>query len=592
MSLRHRFGGQRSGAFLRARGGNVAMLWALIGAVLIGLVGVTVDFTRAQTIRAQLQNAADGAALVAERSSNLPLSQRTNLARAFFDTEAGQYATGVSFLVRELDSGGHRVEISYPMAMSMAKIVSDDDWIIKVAAEAEAQASPPIEVALALDNTGSMSADMDDLRTAAEDLVDYLLSIDGDTVHVALVPFVAQVNIGNGATQRAWTDQAGTAPFNGELLEDRQIAWRAAGSNRSQCEAAAQNPPATITGSPYNIVWGNCQTHPSTGQWGRFAYNPASINYHTLHNQLSGGWKGCVEARPDPYDINDTAPSAGTPATMFVPYFWMDMAGNRSNTASSNSYITDSDGLPGGSSFVTVTSGSTTYATGAQLSVFKYRPTVTTTITTTPPEARGHNRGCPTPIIPLTTNRATIINAVQAMRHWNGGGTNQVEGLAWAWRVLSPTPPFTEGRDPANEDVRKVIVMMTDGENTNINGTSDAIMGSDYSAYSHLGQWTSATAPPGYRSTLPSGFNRNAVTSSATMVSYINTREETLCTRIKAANIEIYTIQFRDTDTANRNRLRNCATSTSHFYSAANAQQLQAAFTAIGSGIGQLRITR
>lgn len=592
MSLRRGFGGRRSGAFARARGGNVAMLWALMGAVLIGLVGVTVDFTRAQTIRAQLQNAADGAALVAERSSNLPLSQRQSLARAFFDTEAGQYATGVQFLVRELPSGGHRVEVDYTMAMSMAKIVSDDDWIIKVAAEAEAQASPPIEVALALDNTGSMSADMDSLRDAAEDLVDYLLSIDGDTVHVALVPFVAQVNIGNSASSRAWTDQAGTAPFNGELLEDRQIAWRAAGNNRTQCESAANTPSTTFTGSPYAIVWGNCMQHPTTNAWGRFAYNPATINYHTLHSQLSGGWKGCVEARPDPYDINDTAPSTGTPATMFVPYFWMDTAGNRSTTAASNSYITDSDGLPPSSSFYQTVSGSNTYNTGAQLSVWKYRSTVTTTITTTAPEARGHNRGCPTPIIPLTTNRATIINAVQAMRHWNGGGTNQVEGLAWAWRVLSPGAPFTEGRDPATEDVRKVIVMMTDGENTNINGTSDTIMGSDYSAYSHLNQWTSATAPPGYRSTLPTGFNRNTVTSSSTMVNYINTREETLCTRIKAQDIEIYTIQFRDTDTANRNRLRNCATSTGHFFSAANAQQLQAAFTAIGSGIGQLRITR
>jgi hypothetical protein len=54
------------------------------------------------------------------------------------------------------------------------------------------------------------------------------------------------------------------------------------------------------------------------------------------------------------------------------------------------------------------------------------------------------------------------------MRHWSGGGTNQAEGLAWGWRVLSPSAPFTEGRpynDPS-DPVRKVIVLMTDGENT------------------------------------------------------------------------------------------------------------------------------
>lgn len=583
MSLRHGFSGHRFGAFVRARGGNVAMLWALMGAVLIGMVGLTVDFTRAQTIRAQLQNAADGAALVAERSSNLTLAQRQALARAFFDTEAGQYGSGADFTVQELASGGHRVEVNYTMAMSMAKIVSDEDWIIKVSAEAEAQASPPIEVALALDNTGSMSNDMGSLRDSAEELVDYLLSIDGDTVSVALVPFVAQVNIGNGATQRAWTDQTGVAPFNGELLEDRQIAWR----QINNCNSAGV-PSTTYTGSVYPIVWGNCTTR--NGQSGRYAYNPASINYHTLHAQLSGGWKGCVEARPEPYDITDDPPTSAE--TRFVPYFWMDVAGNRSTSATSNSYITDTDGRPPSSSWVTSVNGGTTYNTGAQLSVWKYRSGATTTITTAPPEARGPNRGCPTPIVPLTNDRATIINAVQAMRHWNGGGTNQVEGLAWGWRVLSHTAPFTEGRDPDDEDVRKVLVMMTDGENTNINGTNDSVMQSDYSAYSHLGQWRNGSNPPGYAQQLPNGHDRSGVDSSSAMVNYINRRQEDLCDAIKDAGIEIYTIQFRDTSTSNRNRLRNCASSTDHFFSAANASQLQAAFTAIGSGIGQLRITR
>ena len=55
--------------------------------------------------------------------------------------------------------------------------------------------------------------------------------------------------------------------------------------------------------------------------------------------------------------------------------------------------------------------------------------------------------------------------------------------------------------------------------------------------------------------------------------------------------IEIYTIQFRDTTQANADRLRNCASGNDHFYQAANASELQAAFHAIGSGIGQLRIT-
>jgi hypothetical protein len=76
------------------------------------------------------------------------------------------------------------------------------------------------------------------------------------------------------------------------------------------------------------------------------------------------------------------------------------------------------------------------------------------------------------------------------------------------------------------------------------------------------------------------------------MVSYINNREEALCDAVKATGIIIYTIQFRDASTDNATRLRNCATTPDHYFHADNAQELQQAFDAIGSGIGDLRLTR
>ena len=36
----------------------------------------------------------------------------------------------------------------------------------------------------------------------------------------------------------------------------------------------------------------------------------------------------------------------------------------------------------------------------------------------------------------------------------------------WGWRVLSPTAPFTEGRAYTANDNKKILVLMTDGENT------------------------------------------------------------------------------------------------------------------------------
>src|SRR5690606_38698056 len=212
-------------ALIRDRSGNVAMMWGLMGAVLVGLIGLTVDFTRAQALRAQMQNAIDGAALVAERSSNLPIAQRRAAAEAFFRAELGDLAEGAVFEVTQLSEGGHMASAAMPMPLGLARLVRDQPWTVRVSAVAEANASPPIEVALVLDNTGSMSNDMDALRSAASAPAAHPLALEGDTVRVALVPFVAQVNIGNDASHMAWMDITGVAPMNGELLEDRMIGY-------------------------------------------------------------------------------------------------------------------------------------------------------------------------------------------------------------------------------------------------------------------------------------------------------------------------------------------------------------------------------
>jgi hypothetical protein len=47
-------------------------------------------------------------------------------------------------------------------------------------------------------------------------------------------------------------------------------------------------------------------------------------------------------------------------------------------------------------------------------------------------------------VLPLTTQKAAVLDKVRSLKHWNGGGTINSEGVMWGWRVLSPTAPFTE----------------------------------------------------------------------------------------------------------------------------------------------------
>jgi len=581
-----------AGGWIRDRSGNVAMMWAMMGAVLVGLIGISVDFTRAQAIRNQMQNAVDGAALVAERSSNLTMSQRTAAARAFFDAEMGDLADGAAFSVSQLEDGGHMASAHIRMPLSLARIVNDDPWDLRVSAVAEANASPPIEVALVLDNTGSMASDMDSLRDAASDLASDLLSLDGDTVQVALVPFVAQVNIGNEASHLAWMDTAGDAPYNGELLEDRSIAHRSRGGT-SNCTNLSDLPFSGYSG-PYRISWRRGGGGGAGSSSRCYAWTPEDgINHFDLFDMIRNeDWKGCVEARPEPYDVLDTPPNRSNPETLFVPFFWLD-----TTDGYSNSYFDDDDGdISGATMSTSMGSGASTQERreARMFNVFKYRGG-NASLDNSAPNTRGPNRGCPTPIVPLTTNASVVQSNISAMRHWNGGGTNQAAGLVWGWRVLSPEAPFTQGA-PYGPDVRKVIVLMSDGENTNVG--SDPVLSSDYSAYNHLGLWTDY-ADGGLlqqliggilRGILPPQYRRN-IHSSSSYVRYVNEREAELCENIKDAGIEIYTVIFRETDRDTESLMRNCASSREHFFRADNAHELAQAFDAIGTGIGQLRLT-
>src|SRR5690606_26999733 len=82
----------------------------------------------------------------------------------------------------------------------------------------------------------------------------------------------------------------------------------------------------------------------------------------------------------------------------------------------------------------------------------------------------GPNQSCTTnAITPLTdvtkaAGKKTVKDAIDAMQPL--GGTNVPEGIAWGWRTVSGGAPFTEGRPDNENGVDKIVIVLTDGENT------------------------------------------------------------------------------------------------------------------------------
>ena len=82
-------------------------------------------------------------------------------------------------------------------------------------------------------------------------------------------------------------------------------------------------------------------------------------------------------------------------------------------------------------------------------------------------------------IKPLTNAKAELTGMIDSLFANDGVYTNIPQGLSWAWRMVTPGPPFTESDDVFNTTDavgnpmfprEKAVVLLTDGANTRRNG--------------------------------------------------------------------------------------------------------------------------
>ncbi len=201
----------------------------------------------------------------------------------------------------------------------------------------------------------------------------------------------------------------------------------------------------------------------------------------------------------------------------------------------------------------------------------------------------GPNYMCSTtPITSLTTSHDTVKNAITAMQA--NGYTNITSGLMWAWRVLSAAEPFPDDRADNAADNKKIIVLMTDGENTYL-PYLEADQNPAASTYS--GKFVkSAYGAWGY---IAENHLNTVATTSQPIMDKLNARLSAACTAAAAAHMMIYTVGFEiNTTTASdpattKALLQNCA--TEKYFDAQNEKDLEDAFGAIGEDISLLRLS-
>ena len=209
--------------FALDRNGNIAMMFGLFLFPFLLASGVAVDMLRKNNASTIIQEAADGAIIAAARhklnNPNATEAEVSNLARRFFDSETSRLSGArIKNFSLTFDSAtdSFSVEIESDIDATIMALAGHNFLSINTLSVLEVGPPPPIEIALALDNTGSMNekGKLNDLKSAATDLVETLIPDDApaeNDVKFSLIPFAQYVNLGTSHNAESWLEVPGTA---------------------------------------------------------------------------------------------------------------------------------------------------------------------------------------------------------------------------------------------------------------------------------------------------------------------------------------------------------------------------------------------
>ncbi|HVT99102.1 MAG TPA: hypothetical protein VHE33_16475, partial [Acidobacteriaceae bacterium] len=154
--------------------------------------------------------------------------------------------------------------------------------------------------------------------------------------------------------------------------------------------------------------------------------------------------------------------------------------------------------------------------------------------------AENSNYCLPGTTTPLSSSWSTLSSQVDAMTA--NGNTNQTVGLAWGWQTLTNSDPYNPGEVP--EDTRKVLILLTDGLNTQNRWSGDA--------------------------------------------STIDARTKAICQNIKDDKITVYTVLVM---AGSSSMLKGCASDDSKYFELTSADEIVTTFQQIGTQITNLRVS-
>lgn len=214
-------------SFGRDTRGNIAPLFSLMAVPMLGMVGAAIDFGQAQSKASVLQQALDAAAVSAIREYRESGNADAAADRLRKHFEAELSGSGLSLAEAQEDGvqGGQQPNevvlenasmntasgsVSPTASGSVPTSILGLFGINQINIEAETAASmagKALELTMVLDVTGSMCpygncSKLNDMKAAANDLLDIVMPNGAQATRVGLVPFAPYINVGTTDTAK------------------------------------------------------------------------------------------------------------------------------------------------------------------------------------------------------------------------------------------------------------------------------------------------------------------------------------------------------------------------------------------------------
>ena len=395
------------------------------------------------------------------------------------------------------------------------------------------------------------------MKTATKNLLDQLkdAATNNGDVYVSIVPFSRDVNAGSGNSTANWIDWTGEdePPF---IKTNKPSNWNQIGPG-SSCPFTRSDHGFRCMEKPENGS-PRASDIPSSGTYKGYIC-PGMDNGGKITAQGSIHYNGCYDSQPTTTTSQHTVCSgSGSCSCGSTP--------NCSCTGSGNNKVCKQ----------TVTSTGAPYTHNwIKNARSTWNGCVADRGNATTPHAQNYDQKVVAPVSGTAASRFPAQQydlcspAVKGLSYsWStmktlvddlypAGSTNQPIGLVWGWQSLVGGGPFTMPAKDPNYQYKEVIILLSDGLNTQDRWYGN---GSDISTQVDSRMWVTGGAGT--------------------------------CKNIKDTGVTIYAIQVNTGGDALSTLLQNCATDSSKFVMLTSANQIVATFQQIGTQLSQLRIAK